>query len=183
MASNTLCQVEPTSSRWGENPEGWFSNRSLQEPLGCGWKESALCRPSRTISDAAKPCFWARACHKINLLRVKGCLGHWSSWNKCGDTTPCWHGGSHKQRGPPSSLWLCPAGQCATLEVCVQIWLLAMCGLYDHSVSPSGKMGPPLPGPPPLTIAHSASQMVKGRWSRGILGTAWTNGCFMNVGC
>ena len=96
MASNTLCQVKPTSSRWGENPEGWFSNRSLQEPLGCGWKESALCRPSRTISDAAKPCFWARACHKINLLRVKGCLGHWSSWNKYEDDTPCHLDRSHK---------------------------------------------------------------------------------------
>ena len=55
---------------------GWFSNKNLQEPLGCGWKEGALGRPSRTIADAAEPCCWARACHKTNPLRVKRRLGH-----------------------------------------------------------------------------------------------------------
>ena len=99
MVSTTQSQIKPTSSRWGENSEGWFANRNLQEPLGCCWEEGALCRPSRTIVDAAEPRGWARASRKMNHLRVNGRLGHWSSWNKCGDTTPFWHGGSHKKRG------------------------------------------------------------------------------------
>ena len=44
------------------------------------------------------PCGWATASHKTNHLRVKGSLGLPSSRNKCGDTTMCWHGRSHKER-------------------------------------------------------------------------------------
>jgi len=55
MVSTTQTQLKPTSSRWGQNPEGWFSNRNLQEPLGCCWEEDALFRPSHTIADAAEP--------------------------------------------------------------------------------------------------------------------------------
>ena len=32
-ASTTQCQLEPTSSRWGDNLEGWFSKRNLQKEL------------------------------------------------------------------------------------------------------------------------------------------------------
>ena len=87
-ASSTQWQLEPTSLRWGDNIEGWFSNWSLQEPLGCCWEEGALWRPCHTITDAAEPRGWASASHKTNLLKVKGCVGHWSSWNKCGDAIP-----------------------------------------------------------------------------------------------
>ena len=45
------------------------------------------------------PCSWASASHKTNHLRVKVSLGHWSSWNRYGDTTPCWPGMNHKKRG------------------------------------------------------------------------------------
>ena len=45
------------------------------------------------------PCGWASASHKTNHVRVKGSLGHPSSWNKRGDTTPCWHDAWHKERG------------------------------------------------------------------------------------
>ena len=93
-ASITQCQLEATSSRWGDNTEGGFSNWSLQEPLGCCWEEGALWRPFHTIAYAAEPCGWASACQKTNHLRVKGPLGHWSSWDKCGDATPCRHCGS-----------------------------------------------------------------------------------------
>ena len=41
MASTTQCQVEPTSSRWGDNTEGWFSNWRLKGPLGCCCEERA----------------------------------------------------------------------------------------------------------------------------------------------
>ena len=99
MASTTQCQLKPTSSRWGDNTHGCFSNWSLQEHLGCCWEEGGVCRPCHTIADAAEPCGWASACQKTNHLRLKDSLGHWSSWNKCGDATPCWHGGSHKERG------------------------------------------------------------------------------------
>jgi len=88
MASTTQCQLEPTSSRWGDDTKGWFSNWGLQEPLGCCWEEGALWRPCHTIADAPEPCGWASASHKSSHLRVKGCVGHWFSWNKCGDTTP-----------------------------------------------------------------------------------------------
>ena len=45
------------------------------------------------------PCGWASASHKTNHMRVKGSLEHPSSCNNRGDTTPCWRGGSHKERG------------------------------------------------------------------------------------
>ena len=97
--STTQFQVKPTPSRWGDNTEGWVSNWSLQEPLGCCWEEGAVCRPCHTISDASETCGWASASHKTNYVGIKCHLGHYSSWNKCGDATPCWHGGSHKVRG------------------------------------------------------------------------------------
>ena len=39
-------------------PWGVVLNRNLQEPLGCCWEEAALCRPSRTIAEAAEPWAW-----------------------------------------------------------------------------------------------------------------------------
>ena len=98
-ASTTHCQLKPTPWRWGDNTESWFSNWSLQGPLGCCLEEGAIFRPCHTIADASEPCGWASASHRTNYLRVKGRLGHGPSWNKCGDATPCWHGGRHKARG------------------------------------------------------------------------------------
>ena len=77
----------------------WLSTRIGKNSWVAAGRRSPSAGQVTPLQMLLSPCGWASASHKTNHLRVKGSLGHPSSRNKCWDTTLCWHGGSHKERG------------------------------------------------------------------------------------
>jgi len=90
-ATTTECQVKPTSSRWGDNTEGWFSNWSLQEPLGCSGRRAPsgshvtplqmLLSPVAGPVPPTKPITWeVRAVCDTDLPEINMEMPHLMTW-------------------------------------------------------------------------------------------------------
>ena len=98
-ASNTQCQLKPMPSRLRGQYWGLVLKLELAGTLGL-LLGGACCMQAKSHHCRCCWALWLGQCLPQNQLHEnKGPSGHWSSWNKCGDATPCWHGGSHKERG------------------------------------------------------------------------------------